>query len=59
MCRVQLVGGDTTLSDLAEKALNATTEIHAAPDEDERARRGEKARLTLQDFLAAATRHVR
>jgi hypothetical protein len=59
MCRVQLVGGDTALSQLAESALNATTEIHVATDEDDRARRGEKARLTLQDFLMAATGHVR
>jgi hypothetical protein len=59
MCRVQLVSGDLTLSDLADKALNATTEIHTALDEDERTRRGEKARLTLQAFLTAATRHIR
>lgn len=59
MCRIQLVGGDTTLSQLAERALDATTEVHTATDEDDRARRGEKARLALQDFLKAATGHVR
>jgi len=59
MCRVQLVGGDTELSQLAEKALDATTEVHMATDYDDRARRGEEARLALQDFLLAATRHVR
>ena len=59
LCRVQLVGGDTALSQLAEKALNATTEVHMATGEDDRARRGEKARLALQDFLMAVTGHVR
>lgn len=58
MCRVQLVGGDTTLSQLAERALNATAEIHTADDEDATATRGEKARLALQDFLMAASGHV-
>ncbi len=45
MHRVQIIGGDTALSQLAERALDATTEIHMATDEDDRARRGEKARL--------------
>ena len=58
MCRVQLVGGDTTLNQLAERALNATTEIHQATDEEDRARRGNKARLAVQDFLRAASSHV-
>jgi hypothetical protein len=55
MCRVQLVGGNATLGQLAESALNDTTDVHMAADEDDRARRGEKARLALQDFLLAAT----
>ena len=59
MCRVQLASGDTGLSQLAERALDATTEIHMATDYDDRATRGEKARLALQDFLLAASRHVR
>jgi hypothetical protein len=59
MCRVQLVGGSTTLGPLAEKPLNATTDVHLAADEDHRARRGEKARLALQDFLVTAIGHVR
>jgi hypothetical protein len=59
MCRVQLVGGDTTLNQLAERALNATTEIHQATDEEDRAGRGNKARLAVQDFLLAASSHVR
>ena len=58
LCRVQLVGGDPALSQLAEKALNATTEVHIATDEEDRARRGEKARLALQNFLMAVTGHV-
>jgi hypothetical protein len=59
MCRVQLVGGDGTLTQLAERVLDATTDIHAAADEDDRARRGENARHALQDFLKAAAGHVR
>lgn len=59
MCRVQLVGGNTTLSQLAERALNTTTDVHLATDEDDRMRRGEQARLALQDFLLTATGHVR
>jgi hypothetical protein len=59
MCRVQLISGDNTISQLAERALNATTEVHMATDEDDRASRGEKARLALHDFLLAATGHVR
>jgi hypothetical protein len=58
MCRVQLVGGDTTLSQLAERALNATTEVHQATDEADRAARGETARLALQDFVMTASDHV-
>ena len=37
MCRVRLVGGDTALNQLAERALNATTEIHQAAGEEDRA----------------------
>jgi hypothetical protein len=59
MCRVQLVGGDATVSRLAESALDATTDVHMATDEDDRAKRGEKARVALQDFLAVATSHIR
>ena len=59
MCRVQLIGRDTELSQLAERALEATTEVHMATDHDDRARRGEQARLALEDFLLAAARHVR
>lgn len=58
MCRVQLVGGDSQLGQLAEKALYATTDIYLAADEDDRARRGKDARLALQDFLMAATRQI-
>ena len=59
MCRVQLFCGNATLGQLAESSLNDTTDVHMAADEDDRARRGEKARLALQDFLLAATDRVR
>jgi hypothetical protein len=55
MCRVQLVGGDATLSQLTQNALDATTEIHEAGDEEDRAARGGKARLAVQHFLMAAS----
>jgi len=58
MCRVQLlqlVGGDATLSQLAQNALDAATKIHEAIDEEDRAARGGKARLAVQDFLMAAS----
>src|SRR5262249_13733152 len=55
MCRVQLVGGHAQLGELAERALNATTEIHYAADEEDRMARGQKARLAAQDFLIAAS----
>jgi hypothetical protein len=58
MYRVRLVGGDTKLSHLAERALNATTEVHLAATEEDRAMRGEKARLALEDFLSDASSHV-
>src|SRR6266700_4029050 len=38
--RVQLISDENTLSQLAERALNATTEVHVATDEDDRASRG-------------------
>ena len=43
----------------AESALNATTDAHMGTGEDDRARRGEKARAALQDFLTATTSNVR
>jgi hypothetical protein len=55
MCRVQLIGGDTRLGELAEAALNATTEIHYAADEEDRMARGQRARLAVQEFLVAAS----
>jgi hypothetical protein len=59
MCRVQLVGGDAKLSQLAERTLNATTEIHKAADEEDRAVRGGEARLAVQHFLMTASGLVR
>jgi hypothetical protein len=59
MCRAQLVGSDAQLGELAERALNATTEIHYAADEEDRMARGQKARLAVQDFLIAASALIR
>jgi FAD/FMN-containing dehydrogenase len=59
MCRLQLVCADDKLSQLAERALHATEEIHYAANEDDRATRGKKARLALQDFLSNASAHLR
>jgi type II secretory pathway pseudopilin PulG len=56
MYRVQLVGGHIELGQLAERALDATIDIHVAADEDDRASKGQGARLALQEFLMAATR---
>jgi hypothetical protein len=58
MCWVQLVGGRAGLAWLAERALDAATEIHLAVDEGDRAARGRQARLPLQDFLMAASGDV-
>jgi hypothetical protein len=57
-CWVQLVGGRAGLAWLAERALDAATEIHLAVDEGDRAARGRQARLALQDFLMAASGDV-
>lgn len=57
--RVQLIGGDAALSQLAERSLDATTEVYKAADEADRAARGEEARLAVQHFLMAASRLVR
>lgn len=58
MCRVQLIGGDTQLGELAERALNAATEIHYAVDEEDRMARGQKARLAVQEFVTAASAFI-
>ena len=50
MCRVQVVGGRARLAWLAERTLDAATEIHLAVDEWDRAARGRQARLVQQDF---------
>jgi hypothetical protein len=59
MFRVQLVSASPALGGLAERALAAAAEIPMAADEEDRASRGEKARLALQDFLAEASGDVR
>jgi len=58
LCRVRLVCGSLDLSQLAQAALDDTTEVHLAWDEQDRASRGEKARLALERFLATASTHV-
>ncbi|MDA5279901.1 hypothetical protein [Streptomyces sp. Isolate_45] len=58
LCRVRLICGDSDLGQLAQEALDATTEIHVAHDEQDRAGRGEKARLGLDRFLSDASPHV-
>lgn len=58
LCRVRLVCGASVLSELAQEAVDATIGIHAAHDEQDRAQRGEKARLALDRFLSDASPHV-
>jgi hypothetical protein len=58
LCRVRLICGSLDLSQLAQAALDATTEVHLARDERDRTGRGELARLALEHFLATASGHV-
>lgn len=58
MCRVRLVCGNPRLSELAQDAINATIEVHQARDEQDRANRGEKARLSLDQFVADASAQI-
>ncbi len=58
LCRVRLINSDACLDDAAQAALDAATEIQEAQDEQDRARRGEKARLALDRFLADASPQV-
>jgi hypothetical protein len=51
MCRVQLVAGDTTLSQLAERALDdLTSDIHQAADEEDPAVKGERPAWLYRTF---------
>jgi len=59
LCQIRLLCGDDTLNALAQGALDAATQVLLAADEQDRAARGEKARLTLEQFLATAAIHVR
>ncbi|WKD31116.1 hypothetical protein [Streptomyces xanthophaeus] len=59
LCRVHLVCGDPVLIRLAQEALDATTGIHGAQDEQDRAERGETARLALERFLSGASPQAR
>lgn len=58
LCRVRLLCGDSGLGQSAQAALDAATEIHLAQDEQDRGKRGEKARLALDRFLADASPHL-
>ncbi|OKI01921.1 hypothetical protein A6A06_12375 [Streptomyces sp. CB02923] len=58
LCRVRLICADPDLSRSAQDALDAATTVHLAQDEQDRARRGEKARLALDEFLSTASSHV-
>ncbi|MFD5412849.1 hypothetical protein [Streptomyces nojiriensis] len=59
LCRVHLMCGESALLRLAQEALEATTGIHGAQDEQDRAGRGEAARLALERFLASASPRAR
>ncbi|MEC4575107.1 hypothetical protein [Streptomyces virginiae] len=54
LCRVRLLCGDSDLFELAQNALDAAAEIPAARSEQDRAGRGEAARLALDRFLISA-----
>ncbi|MBZ4020129.1 hypothetical protein [Streptomyces purpurogeneiscleroticus] len=58
LCRVRLVCGDSTLSQLAQDALDAATDVHLAASEQDRAERGQAARLALDRFLAQAASQI-
>ncbi|WP_314245139.1 hypothetical protein [Streptomyces sp. DSM 40907] len=59
LCRVHLICGDSLLIQLAQEALDATAGIHVAQDEQDRAGRGETARLALERFLSSASPQAR
>ena len=56
--RVRLVSHDPSLDLLAQAALDVTTDIHTAHDEEDRTKRGEKARIALDRFLSDALPQV-
>jgi hypothetical protein len=58
LCRVRLICGDPMLDELAQQAVDAATEIHLAGDEEDRGRRGQRARLALDQFLVNASAQV-
>jgi len=58
LCRVHLISSDPRLDEVAQAALDAAAEIHVAQDEQDRERRGEKARLALDRFLYDASPQV-
>jgi hypothetical protein len=58
MCRVRLICGSLTLSELAQRAVDAATEIHEAVDENDRASRSAKARRAVDQFLDEASLQI-
>lgn len=54
LCRVRLLSGNVELNAQAQGALEATTEVHLAHDEQDRLDRGDRARLALEESLALA-----
>lgn len=58
LCRVRLVSDSSELGEMAQTALDTTTEIHLARDEPDRATRGEKARLAVDRFVLQASAQV-
>ncbi len=49
---------DSALSQLAQDALDAATDVHLAGSEQDRAERGQTARLALDSFLAQAASQI-
>ncbi|MEU9864131.1 hypothetical protein AB0D99_24975 [Streptomyces sp. NPDC047971] len=57
--RVQLVCDDAATRQLAESAFDMTNCMHEANGEEDRARRSQRAKETLDEFIAAAAPGVR
>lgn len=52
--RVRLVADRSDIADLADRAMQCTSNIHKANSDDELNRRGEQARQAVEDFIDAA-----
>ncbi|WP_433214289.1 hypothetical protein [Microtetraspora malaysiensis] len=57
--RLQLISSDGVLNCLASEALEATTDIHRASNETERAERSERSQHALLLLVEAASRQIR